>query len=138
MTEKKLAEMLMMAIEDEIHDREHYKRLIHKVSDRDDKEILRQISLDEQKHERIFTDIYTKVTGKKPHVTNKKEHEPSDNILSDFEKSIFDETEAVEFYRQIYFSFLDLETRDMLYEVITDEQNHAVKLTYLYSKYRKF
>lgn len=128
--------MLIMAIEDEIHDKEYYRKLINKATCRDDKEILRQISLDEQKHERIFTDIYQKVTGEKPHISIKTVRDLSENVLLDFEKSIFDEMEAVEFYRQIYFLFLDVEIRDMLYEIITDEQNHAVKMTYLYSKYK--
>jgi rubrerythrin len=51
------------------------------------------------------------------------------------DKRIFMAIEYVEFYRKIYFLVYPIEFKQMLYEMITDEQNHAIKYMHLYQKY---
>lgn len=59
----------------------------------------------------------------------------SDNMAENFSNALFGELSAVEFYRKLYFAFLNPELRDALFEIITDEQGHAQILNYMYSKY---
>ena len=48
-----------------------------------------------------------------------------------------EELNAVENYRSLMFALSEQWMRDYLTEIYTDEQNHAAKLSFLYSKYLK-
>lgn len=134
MADKKILDMLLLALKDESKDQNYYEQLSKKVDNKEDAKILRQISLDEQKHYKYFAQIYKRLTGKNPSVQFEKA-EVGNNIVGEFAQAIFEELGAVEFYLRLMFLFLDLQIRDMIYEIITDEQAHASKLNYLYSKY---
>ncbi len=130
----KITEMLILALEDELKDKDYYMQMMDQVNDKEVKEILRQMSLDEQKHYKYLSQIYKQLTGNEP-VVQVGKVEISGNILEEITKAFFGELEAVEVYRRLMFLFLNLQIRDMIYEIITDEQAHAAKLNYLYTKY---
>ena len=109
--------------------------MMEQVNDLEVKEILRQMSLDEQKHYKYLSQIYKQLTGNEP-VVQVGKVEISGNILEEIAKAFFGELEAVEIYRRLMFLFLNLQIRDMIYEIITDEQAHAAKLNYINTKYR--
>ncbi len=132
--DKKLLDMVITAIEDEEKDAAYYREFMNITRDAGEKEILRGLYADEVKHKKYLQDIYTFLTGKKaPEVTPEKKM-PSLNIKKNYENAIFDELEAVDFYRQIFNAVLNLEIRDLMAEIIADEQNHAIKLNFLYAK----
>ena len=132
-----IVKMLIEAIKDEIRDAHFYDSIAEMLSDEDDRKIFHKIHHDEDKHKKIFTEIYEILTGETPSpeelMTDEKEI--SENMIQNFSDAIFDELSAVEFYRKLYFAFLNQEIRDSLFEVITDEQSHAQILNYMYSKY---
>ena len=128
--DKKVLEMVVMAIEESRQNTKYYFSLMGKVTSMEDKEIIRQIYLDEIKHDKMFSDIYIKLSGKE-FVSSIAERRCSPYLVKEFEKNIFAKLDSVEFYRQIYFMFLNLEIRDMLFEMITDEQSNATKFSYL-------
>ena len=135
--DKFVSEMIKEAIKDEKKDALFYVELAEKISDENDKKIIHKIHNDEKKHEKIFKEIYMLINGEEPD-ENELQFEKkqlSTNMLQNFSDAIFDELDAVEFYRKIYFSFLNQEIRDALYEIITDEQIHAQILNYMYAKY---
>lgn len=130
-----LLDMIKESLKDEATDAEYYGNLLNKTPSTEDKEIIRQIRMDELKHYKLFNDIYRKLTGEYLNIPadNKK---ISNNLAEEFEKNIFSELEGAEFYRKLLFAFLDLEIRDILFEIITDEQAHSQKMNYLYCKYK--
>lgn len=132
---KYILEILKEAIKDEANDADYYWNLSNKMSSQEDKDILRKIRTDELKHNKMFKDIYYQITGERID-SNAESKKISNDVVSEIENSIFNELDTVEFYRKLMFAFLNLEIRDMLYEIITDEQAHAQKLNYLYAKYR--
>ncbi|MDR1913801.1 MAG: ferritin-like domain-containing protein [Clostridiales bacterium] len=136
--DQKMLDILIAAVEEERESIQFYHRLSKMTKDTSYKEILRLIRMDEQKHEKYFVDIYKRLTGqilRAEHVT------PSRGAEYDFapecEKAMFAALELSEYYRRIYSSFSNLEIRDMLFEMITDEQNNAIKMQYLYFKNRR-
>ena len=131
---QKILEMLSMAMANEKSDGNYYLQLAQKINDEDDKKIVKQMSLDEQKHYKYLDKIYKQISDMQPEIESIAK-DVSDNLLDDFSNSMLEELDTVEFYRYLLFLFLDLNIRDMIYEIITDEQAHATKMNYMYSKY---
>ena len=146
---QKIIQMLLMAMKNELEDKNYYNALSKKINNKQDAEIINQIGLDEQKHYKYLYDIYKKIISSWDNSNydldqenllinlekDLNDPELNNNILEDFTNSMLDELDTVEFYRRLLFLFLDLQIRDMLYEIITDEQAHAIKFSYLFSKY---
>lgn len=135
---KYVVEMLIEAIKDEKMDSAYYNTIAETLTDKEDKRIFHKIHNDEEKHRKIFTEIYKLITGNEPTKEQiaVEDKTISENMLENFSKAIYGELNAVEFYRKILFSFLNQELRDALYEIITDEQSHSTILSYMYSKYK--
>lgn len=134
-TDKYLLEMIEDAAADEIEAAEHYARLAEAAPNEADKNMLRGMHFDELKHYKMLLNMYKALTGHDM-MEDKPELEASENFLYNIQECFFEELEDVEFYRTLLLAFLNLEIRDWLYEIITDEQNHAQKLNFLYSKYK--
>ena len=122
---------------DELADSDFYKRLASTVKEKDVGEILRNISIDEEKHYKMLEKIYESITGQPANVTDFTPEELSDNIFLNLDKRVMEELNAVENYRSLMFALSEQWIRDYLTEIYTDEQNHAAKLSFLYSKYLK-
>lgn len=129
--DKRLLHMLSQAASDETADAGYYKKLSESTKQKDDALILHNMHLDELKHKSIFMDLYFQLTGTPMPKLSPQKKELGGSKKNEYQKSLFDELEAVEFYRQILFALTNQEMRDMLFEVITDEQNHGTKLLYL-------
>lgn len=129
---KKLIDMLLEAMKDERADRAKYKMLMDMARD---PKIKRQINFayeDEGKHYKMFQQILFKLSGKMTDIPVPEIKKPA-NLIEGVESSIDGELEAVELYRDILAMLPNKQMRDMVYEIITDEQEHAVRFTYLYS-----
>ena len=122
---------------DELADSDFYKKLAPIVKEKDVEEILRNISIDEEKHYKMLRKIYESITGQPANVTDFTPEELSDNIFLNLDKRVMEELNAVENYRSLMFALSEQWIRDYLTEIYTDEQNHAAKLSFLYSKYLK-
>jgi len=130
-----IIEMVVDAVKAEDKDSAYYKKLSQMTPSEEDKDILYKIHLDEEKHKKMFEDIYYQLIGENINIKTDNYDIPSNNMISELAKKIIEELEAVEIYRVLLFSFLNLELRDMILEIITDEQAHTQKLNYLFSKY---
>lgn len=127
-----LTNLLVEAMKDERADRAKYGKMMEMT---DDKKIKRQIEFaydDEGKHYKMFQHIYHLLTGQMISVPlpEEKEHH---SLIDAVESSIDGELEAVELYRKIKSLLPNRHLRDMLYEIITDEQEHATRFVYLYA-----
>ncbi len=131
--DKKLVDLISEAIKGEMHDEAYYSKLMEKVDDEEAFEIIREIMLDEMKHKKMFTDVYVTLTGTQPDIQI-DEVEVGNNVLKDYAERIMEELGGAEFYRKVYFAFLNDEIKDLALEALIDEQAHAAKLNYLYAK----
>ena len=132
--EQTLQAMLNDAINDENRDFMYYQALSEAMSDSVDSEIVKSMSLDEYKHKRIFEEIYTALTGEQPTISVVETETDFSDIPAVLVNRLFDELESVEMYRDIMSAFEDNAIRDMLFEIIADEQSHADILNYLIHK----
>lgn len=132
-----IPKLILDYMSDKLADSDFYKRLASTVKEKDVEEILRGISMDEEKHYKMLEKIYESITGQKANVTDFTPEELSDNIFLNLDKRVMEELNAVENYRSLMFALSEQWMRDYLTEIYTDEQNHAAKLSFLYSKYLK-
>jgi rubrerythrin len=88
--------------------------------------------MDEGKHYKMFQQIYYVLTGKMMEIPQPHTDEYS-KLIDAVETSINGELEAVELYRKIQSMLPNQKLRDMLFEIITDEQEHATRFVYLFS-----
>jgi rubrerythrin len=130
--DRKLPDLLKEAMLDEKKDHRKYRMMMEMT---DNKEVIEQIRFayeDEAKHYKMFQEIYEELTGKEIQVPT-PEQEKYNKLIDAVKSSINGELEAVEFYRDIRAMLRAKKHRDMLYEIITDEQEHATRFVYLYS-----
>ena len=132
-----IPKLILDYMSDELADSDFYKILASTVKEKDVEEILRNISIDEEKHYKMLKKIYESITGQPSNVTDFTPEELSDNIFLNLDKRVMEELNAVENYRSLMFALSEQWIRDYLTEIYTDEQNHAAKLSFLYSKYLK-
>ena len=132
-----IPKLILDYMSDELADSDFYKILASTVKEKDVEEILRNISIDEEKHYKMLKKIYESITSQPANVTDFTPEELSDNIFLNLDKRVMEELNAVENYRSLMFALSEQWIRDYLTEIYTDEQNHAAKLSFLYSKYLK-
>ena len=132
-----IPKLILDYMSDELADSDFYKILASTVKEKDVEEILRNISIDEEKHYKMLKKIYESITGQPANVTDFTPEELSDNIFLNLDKRVMEELNAVENYRSLMFALSEQWIIDYLTEIYTDEQNHAAKLSFLYSKYLK-
>lgn len=128
-----LNDLLIEAMKDERHDRVKYKRMMEMTKDPMVKKQIRFAYEDEGKHYKMFNQIYSKLMGKQVEVPLPTNIEKYDTLMEAVQSSIDGELEAVELYRKILAMMPNMHMRDMVYEIITDEQEHAARFNYLYA-----
>jgi rubrerythrin len=130
--------MIEESVMGETGDVKFYEALIkvcEKMCDKEDKMIIEGIIKDEHKHAQLFRTIYCEITGQVlPEAPMDKAKAPK-SCCEGLQEAIFDELHAVERYRRILYAMQNRRHINMLVEIITDEQKHAQKLNYLYSKH---
>lgn len=131
---QKALELIRRAVAGETHDRLFYEYLLSQAPNAREREIITSIRDDEMKHYRMFREIYRGITGTYPTPLGSEQFEKPANYLAGIEEALFGELGAVEMYREIYFGMPNLMYRDMLFEIITDEQKHATKYNYIFTR----
>ena len=124
---------IIEAMKDERHDRVKYYKMMQMT---DDPEVIKQIKFayeDEIKHYDMFQQIYYELTRRRLDIPMPNEIEKYDTLMDAVQSSIEGENEAVDLYREIFALLDNKQMRDMVYEIITDEQEHFGRFIYLYS-----
>jgi rubrerythrin len=128
----KLLNMIKDAMKDERHDNKKYKMMGEMTENREIRENIHHAQVDEAKHYRMFQDIYEDLTGEDIEIPVPKV-DLADRFVDNVKSSIQGELDAVEMYRDIRAMLTSKKHRDMLYEIITDEQEHATRFVYIYA-----
>ena len=119
------------AVEGEREDELFYNYLISVAPTQKEKDIIASIRDDEMKHNKMFREIYKYYTGQDISIIQNVKFEKPKSYEEGLENALFGELSAVERYRNIRAGLPDEYYRDMVYEIITDEQKHADKYNYL-------
>lgn len=101
-----------------------YEKLIKMASTDEEKKRIREIRQDEVRHFHLFSDIYTKLTNRKPvpRITEECPREYKAGLIAAF----YDEQETVDFYLDIADRARDPFIKEAFRRGAADEQNHAV------------
>ncbi|MGE5474661.1 MAG: ferritin-like domain-containing protein [Ignavibacteriales bacterium] len=122
------------AILGEREDELFYDYLISEAPSEEDKKIIESIRNDERKHNKMFKELYTELTGNMPPQAEEPEFVKPESYLAGIQKALFGELGAVERYRRILFALTKRKDINMLTEIITDEIKHSSKYNFLYAK----
>ena len=124
---------IVEAMKDERHDRVKYYKMMQMT---DDPEVIKQIKYaydDEIKHYEMYQQILFALTRRRLDIPMPNEIEQYDTLMDAVQSSIKGENEAVDLYREIFSQLDNKQMRDMVFEIITDEQEHFGRFIYLYS-----
>ena len=128
--------MMKDAIKDKSEMASYYARLARTIHDENDSDIIHGMHLEELKHKKMLMDMYNDMFESEAEIFT-EENGISQNMIYEFEKSMYEEIKTAQYLRKLYFYFMNLGVRDYLYEIMTDDMAQAVKLSHLYSKYNK-
>ncbi|SFS61097.1 ferritin-like domain-containing protein [Marininema halotolerans] len=136
-TNPQIAVMLIKeAMGDEKNDAMFYQYLISHAPDEEDRRVIQSVRNDELKHHNMFKTIYYHLTGHYPTTEEHSSFTPPRNYPDGLRRAIFGESGAVELYRRIWFAVPTEIYKNMVFEIMTDEQKHAARYNYLYAKTR--
>lgn len=123
--------LIKQAIMDEKEDELFYDYLISVAPTDEEKEIIKTIRDDEKKHNKMFKEIYKYFTGEDVKIKEDVDFEKPDSYIDGIKKALFGELGAVERYRNIRAGIPNRYYKDMVFEILTDEQKHADKYNYI-------
>lgn len=134
-TDEKLIEMIEHAIQEEGTDVLFLEALDKIVRDAGEKEILHDIIMNERKHIKFFQEIYYCLTGKQAGMDGiPLPTQPDPTPKENYKMMFFHELEEASFLQTILFCLTDCEMRDLLAEIILEEQNNGIKFLFLYNQ----
>lgn len=122
---------LQTAITNETIAAAFYTALMEIAPFEDARDFIRHARDDERKHYRMFFNLYVALTGRHPIVTQPVIQIPQ--FCEGVKNSIKDELEAADMYREMYLSTTNTRIRDILFEAMNDEMEHAIRFNWIYS-----
>lgn len=111
----------------------YYEQLQRMAPDKRSAELIGHIRADEIKHWGAFGNLYARITGQYPSLPYPKTPQIA-SFIDGVEQSILDELEAYEFYRDVFLTNPSAEVRIVFLEALTDENEHAAKHNYMFTK----
>ncbi len=124
----KFLTMIYGAMRDEKMAADYYKQL-EEITPHHCKHHIRYMMEDEIKHYKMLAHTYHVMTGVHPVVEYQSPMIPA-NFLQALDQAFNDELAATEHYRTIYLMTYNMKFRDMLFEIMTDEMEHATRLNH--------
>lgn len=128
-------ENLEKALQDEAVAAKTYDRLAERAPGALDRKFFAELRDDERKHFELFSEIYRCLTGQEPSVCQ-PELPRMHSYQEELTKFLIDELDAVDMYREMFLSTYDGRIRDTIFIPLTDEMEHATRLTFLFAKTR--
>ena len=136
--DRRLQELLQLARLDAARLEEKYTSLLQEAALTAAQDVIRTMEIDSKKHQRIlreilftifsdtFEDIFEDITEGE---ASPKEAEAL------LEELLFTELDDITFYRNLLSAMDDDDLWELIFEIITDKQNHTAALNHLYAKY---
>ena len=136
--DKRLLELLNIAQQEIQQSMQSYSNLMQNNAIKNDTELLRNAYLDEIKHLQQLREMLYIISGKTPstNTVNQTSAMTENNIASAIEKTLMQEMEQTDFFRELLLCIPQTDLRDILFEIITDKQDHCIRLCFLFTKYQ--
>lgn len=136
--DKRLLELLNIAQQEIQQSMQSYNNLMQNNAMKNDTELLRNAYLDEIKHLQQLQEMLYIISGETPstNTVNQTSTMTENNIASAIEKTLMQEMEQTDFFRELLLCIAQTELRDILFEIITDKQDHCIRLCFLFTKYQ--
>lgn len=97
---------------------------------RENAEEMKELAADEVKHKKMLEELYEDLTGKTPPEVVQYGEGVGDKTCKELiAQRIRDELEGVKMYRTMYFAMPDRLGKNILFEIMTDEILHAIRLS---------
>lgn len=126
-----LSQLIAEYYRDELHDYHYYKELAKKISDIETKKIVQEFACDEYEHSQLLKDYYVQLTGNVPMVSPIIIEPISNDLEEVYMGRVLPETKDMKKWKQLYLSTEDPELRDIAFNNMSDEAQHATRLLYL-------
>lgn len=125
-TDPYLLELIKEAIEDEVQGVKEYKQMAEQAQS-EEKQMLEKIALDEEKHYNMLNEIYKKLNNSTvtPIVTEGVRAVGTERNKKAMVKAKLDK---MELYRVLYFNLKQPRYKNYVFEIMSDEQKHAIML----------
>jgi len=125
--------MLMRVIQDKQDKIAYYEQLHKMTSDRQDIDIISTIHKEEIDHYHTFINLYAHLFGEQPSVLSTALPQIYSFVYG-VKNSIRIELDAYDLYSNIFFTDPNIEVRNAFVRALTDENRHAAKYTYIFTK----
>jgi len=125
----RLATQVQKFMQDQANATAFYGQLLEQTPGEELKDYVRHAMEDEQKHYRVLGELYRELTGR----TYETQAQPTEfaNLRAGLKMAMDDEYEASEEYRDVYLRYNNLRVRDLFFELMHDELEHATRFQYV-------
>lgn len=125
----KLLQDIEIALADEKAAAKFYEMLMDMAPNNWQRDEIKHARDDEMKHYHMLHQLYVNLTGREP-VVKEKEVKVT-NYCEGLKDAFDDELEAADFYRSMMLSTYYQYIRDILFEIMTDEMEHATRFVFV-------
>ena len=137
--DRRLQELLQNAKQEAAALEQKYTALLQEELLQEAENILQTIVTDQKKHQRILREILFLVfSGTSEDIPADMETEEAESKTAEalLEELLFTEMDDITFFRTLLSAVGDTDDLwDLIFEIITDKQNHTAALNHLYAKY---
>lgn len=137
--DQRLLQLLEIAQQETQQSLSAFDALMKNKALQQDIETLRNAYLDEVKHLKLLQEIWYNITSQsqsQAQPISKNSTANSEAVGTEIEKTLMQEMEQTDFFRELLMLISETDLRDILYEIITDKQDHCIRLCFLFSKYQ--
>lgn len=137
-TDRRLQELLMLAKQEAAQLAQKYTALLQEEALTEAQDIIKTMETDGKKHQRIlqevlfiiFSDTAEEMTEEMPETETE-----TNSGAALLEELLLTELDDIPFYRSLLSTMEDNDLWDLMFEILTDKQNHTAALNHLYAKY---
>ena len=137
-TDRRLRELLLLARDEAALLERKYAALLDAETLSGAQDILRTMEIDQKKHQRILRELLFEIF----HESFEEEQDfvqavplPAQLPEEMVEELLFTEMDDISFFRSLLAAMEEEDLWHLLFEILTDKQNHTAALNHLYAKY---
>lgn len=126
-----LLQLIREYAEDEWHDYLYYSQVAEQVKTAEQKEMVSAFARDEYQHAVALVGYYCQLTGSYPYIAPYQPRPIGDDLEEVFMGRVKPESGDMQKYKELYLMTQDPQLRDIAFNAMNDEAQHAIRLLYL-------
>lgn len=137
-TDRRLQELLVLARQEAAQLAQKYAALLQEEALAEAHDIIKTMETDGKKHQRILREVLFLIFSDSEEETTEEMPETkaeTENGAALLEELLLTELDDIPFYRALLFAMEEDDLWNLMFEILTDKQNHAAALNHLYAKY---